>query len=123
MAGNNPLKKLGKAKVRFNGVELLTQPGATLDIGGDQRETVLGSHAVAGFTEKPKQSRLECTVIVGRGTSAKDLNVDDISYTFEGDTGQVYAVRNAWSVETITIDSGSGTARVALEGMAAEEVL
>lgn len=123
MAGNNPLQKFGKAKVRFNGIELSTQPGATLDIGGFQRETVMGSHAVAGFTEKPKQSRLECTVIIGRGTSAKDLNVDDISYTFEGDTGQIWSVPNAWSVDTITVDSGSGTARVTLEGPAAEEVL
>lgn len=123
MAGTNPNRKLGKAKIRANGIELLTQPGATLDLGGEQRETVVGSHAVAGFIEKPKQSRLECTVIIGRGTSAKDLNFDDASYSFECDTGQVYAVPNAWSVETITIDSGSGTARLALEGMAAEEVL
>lgn len=123
MAGTNPHRKFGKAKIRVNGIELNTQPGATLDVGGDQRETVVGSHAVAGFIEKPKQSRLECTAIIGRGTSIKDLNFDDASYSFECDTGQIYAVRNAWSVETTTIDSGSGTARLALEGMAAEEVL
>lgn len=123
MAGNNPLLKHGKAKIRINGIELQTQPGATLDVGGNQRETVLASHEVAGFTEKPKQSRLECTVIVGRGTSAKDLDSDDVSYTYEADTGQVWAVRNGWTVDTITIDSGSGTARLAIEGPAAEEVL
>lgn len=119
----NPLQRLGKAKIRFGSSLLETMPGATLDLGGVARTTQTGANAVLGFTETPKPSRLEATVSLARGTSAKDLNLDDVNFTFEGDTGQVWAVRNAWSVETQSIDSGAGTTRVILEGLPAEEVL
>lgn len=123
MANSNPNQKLGKAVITFGSKRLITAPGAKLDVGGIARKTVLGSTAVAGFTEEPKQSRLECSVIIGRGDSVKELNSDDISFVFEADTGQVYSVKNGWVVDTQTIDSGTGQVQVVIEGYEAQEVV
>ncbi|MGN7832663.1 phage tail tube protein [Pseudoxanthomonas sp. 22568] len=118
----NPLKRLGKAKIKMGGVTLETMPGATLDIGGTTRTSQVGANAVLGFTEAEKQSRLECTVSIKGGTRVEDLHVEDATITFEADTGQNWSIRNAWSVETPVVDSGAGTARFVFEGPAAEEI-
>ena len=119
----NPLKRLGKAKIKFGGVLLETMPGATLDLGGVTRTSQTGANAVLGFTETPKASRMECSVSLRAGISAQDLHRDDVTYTFEGDTGQVWSVRNAWSVDPPVVNSGEGTVRLVFEGLAAEEVV
>lgn len=118
----NPLKRLGKAKIKIGSLLLETMPGATLDIGGVARTTQVGANTVLGFTETPKQARVEFSVSLRRGVSAQQLHTDDATLTFEGDTGQVWSIRNAWSVETPVVNSGDGTVRCVYEGLAAEEV-
>lgn len=117
-------KKLGKAWLKVDGGALETLPGASIDIGGDERTTVVGSNAVLGFTEKPKQSIVECEVAVGTGTSlAAYRSMTDVTITFEADTGQTWVVRNAWQTNTPKATEGDG-GKVALkfEGPAAEEM-
>jgi hypothetical protein len=115
-------KRLGKAIIKIDGVTLETMPGATLDPGGDARETQVGSNAILGWTEKPKQSRMECTVSIRKGVSAKSLNKAGVSVLFSGDTGQVWSIGKAWCIEPPVIDSSAGTARLIYEGTPAEEV-
>lgn len=115
-------KRLGKATIKIGGTTLESMPGATFDPGGVSRETQVGANEVLGWTEKPKQSRLEVTVSIRQGTSIDDLNQADVSYVFSGDTGQVWAVGKAWCTEPPVIDSGAGTARLIYEGTPAEKV-
>lgn len=115
-------KRLGKAVIKIDGVTLETMPGATLDPGGISRETQVGANAVLGPTEKPKQSRLECTVSIRAGISTSQLQKSMVSVLFAGDTGQVWSIGTAWCMEPPVIDSGNGTARVIYEGDPAEEV-
>lgn len=119
----NPLQRLGKAKIKVGSTLVQSMPGATIDIGGVARATVAGANEVLGFTETPKNSRVEFSVSLARGISAQDLHVDNATITFEGDTGQVWSVRNAWSMEPPVVNSGDGTARYVFEGLPAEEVL
>ncbi|WP_282265928.1 phage tail tube protein [Stenotrophomonas sp. PS02298] len=119
----NPLKRLGKAKIKIGSMLLETMPGATLDVGGVARATQVGANAVLGFSETPKQSRVECSVSLRKGVSVQELHTEDATVTFEGDTGQVWSIRNAWSVETPVVNSGDGTARCVYEGLPAEEVV
>jgi len=115
-------KRLGKAVIKIGGATLETMPGATLDPGGTSRETQVGANEVLGWTEKPKQSRVECTVSVRAGMSVADLQRTDVSLLFTGDTGQVWSIGRAWCTEPPTIDSGAGTARLIYEGTPAVEV-
>ena len=115
-------KRLGKAVIKIGGMTLETMPGATLDPGGIVRETQVGANEVLGPTEKPKQSRVECTVSIRAGTSVSDLQKAFVSLLFSGDTGQVWSIGSAWCIEPPAIDSGAGTARLIYEGTPAEEV-
>lgn len=115
-------QRLGKAIIKVAGRALETMPGATIDLGGVTRTTQNGANKVLGYTETPKQSRVEATVSLKRGVSAQDLHAKNVTITFEGDTGQIWSIASAWSTEPPVIDSGAGTARVVFEGPPAEEV-
>ncbi len=113
-------RRLGKVIIKIGGARVESMPDATLDIGGDVTSTVIGSNEVLGPSHAPKQSRLECTVSQGVGTSAGAFPVADVSYSFECDTGQVYACANAWRVETPQL--GKDGWKLVYEGVACEEV-
>jgi Phage tail tube protein len=115
-------KRLGKAIIKIDGITLETMPGATLDPGGIARETQVGANAVLGPTEKMAQSKLECTVSIRAGVSIAQLQKSMVSVTFQGDTGQMWAIAKAWCMQPPMIDSGNGTARLIYEGVPAEEV-
>lgn len=115
-------KRLGRATIKLGGVTLETMPGSTLDGGGASRETQVGDNEVLGYTEKPKQSRVECTVSIRRGISVQQLQKTEVSLLFAGDTGQVWSIGKAWCIGPPVVDSGAGTARLIYEGTPAEEV-
>lgn len=117
-------KKLGKAIIKVDGAVLQTMPGATLDIGGSERTTLVGQNAVQGFFETPKQSRCECEITVGTDTRLASMRGwDNVTISFECDTGQQYVVQGAWLVNTPALKAAEG-GRVALqlEGPPAEEM-
>jgi hypothetical protein len=116
-------KRLGKAVIKIDGFTLESMPGATLDPGGIARETQVGANEILGATEKPKQSRVEVTVSIRAGISPQQLHKAMVPILFTGDTGQVWAIAKAWSLEPPVIDSGAGTARLIYEGTPAEEVV
>ncbi|MGE4406041.1 phage tail tube protein [Pseudomonas sp.] len=118
-------KKLGKAKIKVDGKVLESMPGARLDIGGDERTTVIGSNAVQGFFETPKQSVLECEVSVGKETKLAEMRGwDNVTLSFECDTGQLYVVQGAWLTNTPNMTaSEGGRVPMTFEGPPAEEML
>jgi hypothetical protein len=115
--------RLGKAIIIVNGQRLESMPGATLDIGGVTRTTQVGANEVLGYTETPKPSRIEASISVRSGISVADLHARDVPITFEGDTGQLWSIAGAWSVDTPVIDSGASTAKFVYEGPPAEEII
>ncbi|WP_368565491.1 phage tail tube protein [Pseudoxanthomonas sp. UTMC 1351] len=116
-------QRLGKAILIVNGSRLESMPGATIDIGGDARTTQIGANEVLGYTQTPKQSRVEVSVSIRSGISVADLHASDVPITFEGDTGQIWSIAGAWSVDTPVVDSGAGTAKLVYEGPPAEEII
>lgn len=119
----NPLKRLGKAKIKVADSQVESMPGATLDPGGDSRATVVGGNAVLGFTETPVPAHLEFSVAIKSGFDPMGIHVDDASVVFTADTGQVYTISNAWSLSPPVIDSSNGTAKYVFEGPAATQVV
>ncbi|KJS28556.1 MAG: hypothetical protein VR64_23980 [Desulfatitalea sp. BRH_c12] len=118
-------KKLGKAIIKVDGKVLETLPGAKLDIGGDERTTVVGANSVQGYFETPKPSKTECEVTVGKATRLAEMRGwDNVTVSFECDTGQQYVVQGAWLTNTpeMTASEG-GRVPLVLEGPPAEEMI
>jgi len=103
------VQKLGKAYIKMDGALLESLPGAKLDLGGTVREPVIGNNQVLGYSEKVKEATLECEIVVGTLTKLEDFRLaTNATITFESDTGQVWAIRNAWLVEPPVITDGEG---------------
>lgn len=117
-------QRFGKAFIKVDGALLESMPGASLDVGGVTRNTVLGGNAVLGFAEAPKQAVLQCQIAVGAGTSLADLRaIKSATVTFECDTGQTYVIRNAWLVNPpVATDGEGGAVPLQFEGPPAEEM-
>lgn len=117
-------KKLGKATVKVDSDMLKTKPGASIDIGGVERTTVIGAVAVDGFYETPKPSRVECEVSVGTETKLSKISGwDNVTIVFECDTGQIYVVQGGWLTNTAALTaSEGGKVPLVFEGPPAEEM-
>lgn len=117
-------KRIGKAFVLINGIQREALPGAACDLGGTNRATVKGSNSILGYSEEPQQSKLECTISVGEGTSAREFDNADISYIFQSDTGQMWACSKAWCTTPPSVTAGNtGGIKLTFEGLPCEEVL
>lgn len=118
----NPNKVWGQARVRINGQEYVTEPKASLELGGIARDSVEADNRAGLFTEKSVPSKLEASIIITPGLSLAVLNsIDDTTVTFEGDTGQTYVIGHAYNSEPVAINDGK--AKVVLMGPPAEEVI
>ncbi|ECR7610286.1 phage tail protein [Salmonella enterica] len=96
MADSNQL--MGRALIRANGQELPTLDGATMTPSSDAREVVKG-YRVLGFQVSPQEAHLECKIQqTPDGVSVDDINaMDNVTITFEADTGETWTIANAWS--------------------------
>lgn len=116
--------RLGKAFIKVNGALMESMAGAKLDIGGVTRTSVVGANAVHGYAEQVKQARLECEISVGPETKLLDIaKFSGETITFECDTGQVFAIRGGWLVDTLVLTEGEGgKVPLVFEGPPAEQV-
>lgn len=115
---------LGKAFIKVDGQLLETESGASLDLGGVTRNTIMGGNKVLGYAEQPKQSVLTCEIAVSRNTSLAEVrDWSDVTTTFEADTGQTWVQRNAWCVNPPVVTAGEGgKVPLTFEGAPAEEM-
>ncbi|HBD18682.1 MAG TPA: hypothetical protein DC063_00275 [Arenimonas sp.] len=116
-------KAIGIVKIKLDGSLLHSKPGASIDPGGPVRQAV-ESDQPGFFSETRRTSRIECDLVVDAAFSADALRrADDVTATFETDTGQVWVVNHAWVVEPPVITGGTnGGARLILEGPPAQEM-
>ncbi|EHK1092688.1 phage tail tube protein [Salmonella enterica subsp. enterica serovar Poona] len=89
---------MGRALIRANGQELPSLDGATMTPSSDARE-VLKGYRVLGFQVSPQEAHLECKIQqTPGGVSVDDINaMDNVTVTFEADTGETWTIANAWS--------------------------
>ena len=117
-------KYLGRAFIRVNGVTVPSMPGtAKFMPGGEERTPVLGDFGYLGYTSKPMQGEIECEIAVGPDTDLDTINkTTDATITFEGDTGQVWIMRNAVLATPAAVQSGEGKASLKFFGSEIEKV-
>jgi hypothetical protein len=112
---------IGKVRISVNGSVIDSKPGASIDIGGVMRDSVVNDQQM-GYMETPKPSRIECEVALARGTSIEGLrNLTEGTAVFECDTGQRYIVKDAFTSETLVVTGGQGV-KLVMMGLPAEEV-
>jgi hypothetical protein len=117
------MQRAGRVRIKLGSQTLDTMPGATVNIGGNNRATTVGANKVLGYSEAPMQSRVECTVSLAAGQSIKDFDLNDVTVTAEVDTGQVYSGRNMWLTEPPSFTQGEGgPVRLVFEGQPMEEI-
>jgi hypothetical protein len=117
-------KFLGRATIRAAGAVIETAKGASLDIGGVKRNTVVVGRLV-GHAEETAPSMVECETALGPGMSLDALrNLAGVTVVFECDTGQRYVINDAFLVDPPKMKDGEG-GNVALNfsGPPAEETL
>ena len=102
-------KHLGKAYIKMDGALLESMPGATLDLGGDERTPLIGANAVLGYTVKPHPAKLDCKIALGTATKLEDFRTaTNVTITFEADTGQTWNMANAVCMNPPVVGDGDG---------------
>lgn len=99
---------IGRATVKYNGKILLTDKGAKLNLGGVNRKAVVGDR-VHGYAEEAVEASIDCVISVTKNTNLNEIKaITDATITFEADTGQLWALKNAWSSVPPEITAGEG---------------
>lgn len=113
----------GKATVKVDGEELLTDVDATLNVGGVSREAVMGPRGVQGHRETPEAPTLTTTVRHTEGTDLLALGrITGATVLFETDTGDGYMLRRAFVTDTVELSSGNGGVRLNWSGYGVERL-
>lgn len=112
----------GRAFITIDGDLIETEIGASLDLGGMEREAKPGTHSADGYVERLKPARIECSPQVDADTRVSGFNFSGATVLFEADTGQQFLVSGAYSVDTPAITAGEGTNKLVIQGAPALEV-
>jgi len=114
-------KVTGIVKVYVNGTLHRSLEGASLDLGGYEREMVTG-HSVYGYKEKVMPSACEFVLAHIADVTLTDLGkVVAGTLRFECDSGVTYLVTNACVTKTLKVKGGDGEVEVEMQGDPAVE--
>lgn len=98
----------GKATVKVDGSELLTDVDSTLNLGGSSREFINGPNGPQGYRETPEAPSLTSTV---RHTADTDLialgRITNATVIFTTDTNDAYVLRRAAVTDTVEMSGGN----------------
>ncbi|NVF15011.1 phage tail tube protein [Vreelandella maris] len=98
----------GKATVKVDGSEMLTDVDSTLNVGGVSREFMTGPNGVQGYRETYEAPSLSSTV---RHTADTDLialgRIKGATVLFTTDTNDTYVLRRAAVTETVELSGGN----------------
>lgn len=97
----------GKVFLTINGQRLRSKEGASLEMGGIEREAVISDSGVDGFMEKFTAPKVDCKVSLTNDIKMADLQAfKDGTLVFETDTGRVYTVTGAWNAKPPKLEKG-----------------
>ena len=98
------MKHHGRATISFNGKRLRSKPGATLNLGGTSRAPEPLDDGSVGYAESTAAPELNCTVPLTQDLSVEELrNLTDGNVVVESDTGQGWVIRDAFTVDTVSV--------------------
>lgn len=113
-------KKTGRVTIKLDGAPLVSKPGASLQIGGVQREPDTSDQGQVFYKETIVHAMVNATMI---HTSETDLlalrDFAGGTLNFECDTGVVYVIDGAFTTELG--DLSNGEVDISLAGLPAEQ--
>jgi len=113
----------GRASIKVDGEVLLTEVGATMNVGGFEREAMMGGRGVNGYKQSPVAPTVQCTVHHTNETDIIKLaGITNATLLFETDTGQSWMLRGAFVTEPPELDAGAGTFELNFSGLGIDRV-
>lgn len=98
------MKHHGRATISYNGKRLRTKNGASLNLGGTGRTPDPLDDGSVGFIEATVAPELSCTVPLTQDLAVEELqNLVDANVVFESDTGKSWVIRDAFTVDTVSV--------------------
>lgn len=108
-----------RARIRANGKLYDTMPNPTFDPGGVVAQTKTSAYN-AHWGDQLMPSRLEASIAATADVSVDEIRaLRDATLTIEYDTGRIFTVPKAWTVQSAQI--ANGEIRFVMEGEPAEE--
>ena len=105
----------GKVFLNISGVggesvRLRSKEGASLELGGVEREAAISDSGVDGFTEKVTAPKVDCKISLTNDIKLKDLQAfKNGTLIFQTDTGRVYTLSGAWCAKPPKLEKGEVT--------------
>lgn len=97
----------GRVYITISGTRLRSKEGATLNIGGAEREAVTSDAGVDGYSERITTPSVEFAINHSADTRLADLQkITGATLVFETDTGRTYTLQNAWCARPPTLTKG-----------------
>lgn len=99
----------GRVFIALNGQRIRSKEGASLDIGGVEREPVSSDSGIDGYTEKMSVPKVDCKISHTSNTKLKELQAFTGTLTFETDSGRVYTLTEAFCTKPPKLEKGEVT--------------
>lgn len=114
---------LGIVTIRTNGKAIQSMGGAELDLGGKEREAVVGGGRVLGSKATYKAPNLSVKVAVDANTNFNELQeLTDATVDFEADSGHRFLLNRAFRTSTVKISESDGSYNLDMSAYTAEQV-
>jgi len=98
------MKHHGRATISYNGKRLRSKAGASLNLGGVGRTPDPLDDGSVGYVEATVAPELTCTIPLTQDLAVEELqNLVDANIVFESDTGKSWVLREAFTVDTVTV--------------------
>lgn len=118
MAGSNTNRLAGTAYLSVDGVTYMLAGDFEYSPVSKTRETLVGMDGVHGYSEKPMQSHIGCTLRDSGGLTVASLNaMTNVTVVAELANGKTIIGRNMWTVEAQSSKAADGTVEVKWEGL------
>ncbi len=113
----------GKATIRIDGEELVTEDGATLNPGGQNRTPVKAGGKVHGYQEEDVEPSMECSIKHNKNLSLRWLSdITNATVMYETDSGQQHVLRGAFTTEPAALNAKEGTVGLKMSALSCDEV-
>ncbi|SED37020.1 phage tail tube protein [Pseudomonas anguilliseptica] len=98
------MKHHGRATISYNGKRLRSKQGASLNLGGTGRTPEPLDDGSVGYVEATVAPELTCAIPLTQDLAVEELqNLVDANIVFESDTGKSWVIREAFTVDTLSV--------------------
>lgn len=99
----------GRVFLSLNGQRIRSKEGASLEMGGVERDAAISDAGVDGYSEKIVAPKVSCKISHTASTSMSTIQAFTGTLIFTTDTGKVYTLIDAWNAKPPHLEKGEIT--------------